>query len=326
MDPSALPAPAETEISAALAEAPPDWDTHSDLSCPLCEYNLRGLTEPRCPECGYRFRWDELLDEKLKVHPYLFEHHPRRNVWSFWKTAVGGLRPARFWKTLHATQTSRPGRLLVYWAAAALLALAAGVVAPIAVQGVLYNAAVRVEVLKPKIWGGQTVYITRSTVQTNVPTPPSYFDPEGFEQLWDQYGQGYAIWWAIAAIGWPVLTFSALMIFQVSMRRAKVLPMHVRRVVIYSFDVVLWGALYVLILAGVAFISWNAGNLSVRYDDAATWSLPLIWAVVSYRLGRGYRDYLKLDHPWATVIVTQAIVALAAAVIAINVALAGMRY
>ena len=27
-----------------------------DVFCPLCKYNLRNLTIPRCPECGYRLR------------------------------------------------------------------------------------------------------------------------------------------------------------------------------------------------------------------------------------------------------------------------------
>jgi hypothetical protein len=30
------------------------------LRCPQCEYNLTGLAEPRCPECGARFDWEEL--------------------------------------------------------------------------------------------------------------------------------------------------------------------------------------------------------------------------------------------------------------------------
>jgi hypothetical protein len=29
--------------------------------CPTCGYNLTGLTEPRCPECGSRFTLDQLL-------------------------------------------------------------------------------------------------------------------------------------------------------------------------------------------------------------------------------------------------------------------------
>src|SRR6185503_2909506 len=119
------PTAVAADLPAVPGEEAPESLSSRDLHCPLCEYNLRGLTEPRCPECGYRFEWVELIDAKLKLHPYLFEHHPRRNVWSFWKTAVGGLRPGRFWKALHPTHVSRPGRLLAYWAVVALLVLAA---------------------------------------------------------------------------------------------------------------------------------------------------------------------------------------------------------
>ena len=56
----------------------PDWmQVEHAVLCPLCEYELRGLVDPRCPECGYRFNWPELLDPTLRRHEYLFEHHPR---------------------------------------------------------------------------------------------------------------------------------------------------------------------------------------------------------------------------------------------------------
>src|SRR5918993_2064731 len=29
---------------------------HRDFGCPLCAYNLRGLTSMRCPECGRELR------------------------------------------------------------------------------------------------------------------------------------------------------------------------------------------------------------------------------------------------------------------------------
>jgi hypothetical protein len=29
------------------------WLRDRDVECPLCQYNLRGLTVPRCPECGH---------------------------------------------------------------------------------------------------------------------------------------------------------------------------------------------------------------------------------------------------------------------------------
>src|SRR5687768_524801 len=57
----------------------PDWDAVAkDVHCPLCGYNLSGLTEPRCPECGYASDWDDLLHPERNLHPYLFEHHARR--------------------------------------------------------------------------------------------------------------------------------------------------------------------------------------------------------------------------------------------------------
>src|ERR1700704_1708392 len=94
----------------------PDWTSQqAEISCPMCDYNLRGLTEPRCPECGYRFEWKDLLDAKLRPHPYLFEHHPERNFKSFWQTARGGLRPLSFWRELHPAMPSKPRRLITYW-------------------------------------------------------------------------------------------------------------------------------------------------------------------------------------------------------------------
>ena len=101
----------------------------SGVHCPLCEYDLRGLTEPRCPECGYRFTWDELNDPALRLHPYAFEHHPERNVSSFRQTLLGGLRPGRFWRTLFPTQPSRPQRLVLYW-----IIVAMTMFAPLALQ------------------------------------------------------------------------------------------------------------------------------------------------------------------------------------------------
>ena len=46
-----------------VSAPPPDWSAITEtIRCPLCDYDLRGLIEPRCPECGYQFVWPEVLD------------------------------------------------------------------------------------------------------------------------------------------------------------------------------------------------------------------------------------------------------------------------
>src|SRR3954447_11621018 len=114
--PAAAP-PADDAAAASIAPA------EETLLCPLCTYDLRRLIEPRCPECGYRFEWDELRDPARRLHRYLFEHHPERNAWSLVCTFLGGLRPRRFWAQLHPAQPSRSRRLLVYWLVLAAVCL-----------------------------------------------------------------------------------------------------------------------------------------------------------------------------------------------------------
>ena len=44
------------------------WLCDRDVECPLCRYNLRGLTVPRCPECGNRLRlWVSVVDPYVKA-------------------------------------------------------------------------------------------------------------------------------------------------------------------------------------------------------------------------------------------------------------------
>jgi hypothetical protein len=83
------------------ADSVPDWrSVVIDIECPLCDYNLRGLCEPRCPECGYGFAWPDLLNADQPVHRYLCEERPRRNAWSFIRTFTGSLFPRAFWVSL----------------------------------------------------------------------------------------------------------------------------------------------------------------------------------------------------------------------------------
>src|SRR5262245_60898704 len=95
-----------------MTEAP---GVDRDVLCPLCEYNLRGLVEPRCPECGYSFEWAELLDRDRWTHPWLFEHQRKRRIRAFFRTFFASLLPWRFWSSVRPTNTPKPAWLFVYW-------------------------------------------------------------------------------------------------------------------------------------------------------------------------------------------------------------------
>lgn len=51
----------ESGSSSLPAGLSADWRFERDWPCPSCGYNLRMLREPRCPECGEIFRWQQLV-------------------------------------------------------------------------------------------------------------------------------------------------------------------------------------------------------------------------------------------------------------------------
>ncbi len=44
----------------SLEPWPDEGGLNEDVPCPKCQYNLRGLTVPRCPECGFEFTWADV--------------------------------------------------------------------------------------------------------------------------------------------------------------------------------------------------------------------------------------------------------------------------
>src|SRR5207237_5848404 len=85
-------------VEPAAVTIAPDWSIHyGEYLCPLCEYNLRGLADARCPECGHRFDWRDITNRDLH-HPYLFEHHPAHNFKSFFRALLGSFSPLIFWR------------------------------------------------------------------------------------------------------------------------------------------------------------------------------------------------------------------------------------
>ena len=269
---------------------PPDLSANpSDLeiSCPLCEYNLRGLSEPRCPECGYQFVWAELIEAMRIAHPYLFEVQ-RRKVWSFWKTLIGGLLPGRFWKKLKPAHAGNLRRLFLYW----LITLLVGCAAAVALDQVV-NASLP----------------TLARYTTNA--YPDSVDMEiGFYSFYFQVGE-VAIIHAGMVLIWPVATFLTLLIFQQSMARAKIRTHHLLRCVIYSADVVTWGSLFCMAaLAAYAALVFGGGQ-GFSALEVYLYTCTAIVAIFCIRLGVALHSYLQMDRPFWTVLATQVLVALA---------------
>lgn len=304
--------------------APPVWaDVDGEAICPLCDYNLRGLTEPRCPECGYRFAWAEILDPELRHHPCLFEHHPERPVWSFWKTMVGSRRPRRFWRSLFPMQPSRPRRLYGYWAViAALYLLAIG----------LQLSAYCISSARWQIRWNASVRASITPVLTNPRTPSQR---QRANEIIKQYGsvqrhvdtqlpvtvnrhlvatplaevQYHLDYWVILLFPliWPWLLLSGLLIFRISMRRAKIKSIHVVRCALYSCDGVIW--LGLALVAGAGYLLTVSRSVSeiVNMARVLFWLYCAFVLTSGYRLWMGYRLYLRFEHPFGTVLASHAV-------------------
>lgn len=263
----------------AMSEAP-DWSTLTrEIFCPLCGYNLRGLLENRCPECGHRFDWHALLNPP-PAHPFLFDNNP--SLKNFVTTWFATSSPWRFWSTVSLLHVIRLRWLAVYYLASSVLI----------VFGVL-----------PRIWH---LYLA---------TGAGYRSrwERVLEFLFLERGQEGALW---TILFWPPLTFLALMVFRASMRRAKVRTAHVVRAVIYSADFAL-PAMFGASLIPASF-SRNLFFFFYSYRGLPILlSFPLA-VLTTLRLGAAYDRYLGFRRPYLIALSTQGIVALVVAIVAVN--------
>ena len=314
------------------ADGGPDWaQIQEEIRCPLCEYNLRGLAEPRCPECGYRFTWLEMLDPSQRLHPYLFEHHPRRDISSFFRTALGQFRPFRFWRHLHPRQTLNERRIIRYaLLVAAIYLLPVGVQLGVHVRDVIAAAAKQraAAELRAKNAGGEFAGpMVISGFGRSPPKRPRKV-PTGFSSVKSYLDTKYpspqtptGVWrilvrakiplmvmgFIVLPVCWPWLTSLSLLVFRLSLHRAGVGHGHVLRCSVYVFDGIVWVGLFL----------WVATTVRIVLADFADVLLPAMWrqgvglAVAffmllgMFRLWIACRSHLRLDHAAAVVCASQ---------------------
>jgi hypothetical protein len=311
-----------------IPEAPVSAD---DLLCPLCDYDLRGQIEPRCPECGYTFEWEDLRDPARRKHKYLFEHHPERNIRSFIRTTVGGLLPRRFWTGLLPSQPSRPRRLAIY----ALVIALAGVL-PIALYALREVTAAWTEASSVRRQWKEYLATGPGTQMTQQRFPGQSI-PKILDQLAPRPSLGailrqtkigrmlsYLVVVQALPILWIAFTLASLTLLQVSLYNARMRQIHLVRCVVYCADAFLWSQLLLaamLLIFILRTITANRiGRMSVWWNDddlvlgAFAWGFAALWPVFCYRLIIAFKKYLHFSHPISTILLTQLLVFLAVAV------------
>jgi hypothetical protein len=281
-----------------------DISQEADVLCPLCGYNLRGLPEARCPECGGKFEWPDLLDPTRKLHPYLFEHHPERNVWSFVRTFIGGLFPRRFWRIIHPAQPSRPKRLILYWILCVLVFL----VVP-STRYVLSAIDIRHDMLqrrnaylayyKSPRAGVAPTHLSRATVASREELDLLVQDYQSVDRFIEMatpqptlrvlFGRTsipflesidntalargnrlmtFSVSLSLALLIWPWPAMLLLMLLRTTMRQASIRRTHLMRVCLYNADVILWLALVStgpIVVAYLYHLYQSGGPMSLMY-------------------------------------------------------------
>jgi hypothetical protein len=144
-----------------------------------------------------------------------------------------------------------------------------------------------------------------------------------WRRLKDERHLAAVLWPPAIVLAWPWISFAALLLFAMSMHRAKVNRLHVLRCVLYCYDVVLWiglGQLLATVLAALYLSLWQPTSFGVGAESSRIIVLTLL-SFGAYRLWMAYRLYMRFDHALATVFASQLITLLVAMILLLRVQL-----
>ncbi len=304
------------------SNAPPEWETlEEDVLCPLCAYHLRGLTVPRCPECGYRFTWPEVLDPNRRLHPYLYEHHPERGLRALVVTALNTVLALKFFSTLHPVQPIHRNRLIRYvmitsgvyvMAILLLLGLRMGTIRYAQMQTFQREAkdmrAYFSGVQPSSLQGVLMAEGVKSVEELIDKRKPSWSDTYAvLEFNMSASAQGFYALAYLPCIPW--ICFASLLIFQQTMRRAKIHSLHVFRAVAYSFDMVFWIGLILMPIVVLMTIEQGLDEKSLQTLSLWVAGLfPFVAILGLLRLVTAYQLYLRFPDAGGTIFLVAIIV------------------
>lgn len=249
---------AALRVCSAPMTSPPGSapDAGDDLACPLCGYDLRGLPEHRCPECGHAFDPDELRRAKLEKREWFYEHATRRRGRAFLATAVRTLRPLRFWTRVAASTAIVPSRLK-WWARSWILIVVLTIAFSFAAS-VLSSYVQMNTIRRTPPPGGRTFVIGGQTYVQPANTGTFWIVPSVNQLTLESAIERTAVrsmaWrdvpLAAAVFAWPVAAVLALQLFGITLRRAGIRRGHLWRCVLYPWPMV---ALPMVFLTAASF-------------------------------------------------------------------------
>lgn len=260
-------------------EGSPDWKIfQTDIECPICSYNLRGLVNPRCPECGYPFQWAEM---RPIANPWLsrvFEFTSKRIFRSFLFTVAQSLLAPRFFTRLTASHPLRKSRLAVYVLVLNLILIILQFNTPMA------------------LWA----YYSLNSTSPRVP----------LLQVFNYYAYSYlanAFLCPFIVFSWILYSSLSIFLIRQTARKAKIKPWHMVRCAIYSASPML--PLSIIALWAMFLIDSH----DKMYVDM--WVIPIIAAFLAWpmiNLALAAKHYLRIPRPLFTTLTLQFIFVLGA--------------
>jgi hypothetical protein len=278
---------AEAQRNAApflTAQGRPDWTgVEYDVACPHCGYNLRGLADARCPECGITFDWRAILSTSAGRIPWLFEHawahQPAR---SFFRTLLHACVPWRFWRDLRATDDVRVRPLIGFF--------------------LLWTLALFV------LWQFWLFFVSTVRPNTSISFDVRMLDGVGALIAGNNPPRGLLTRFLLPLTAWihAILTLLTWLLVGRVFMRLPIRPALLLRVLIYGMSPLLIGVLW-------GFIQPFAVQIStpVAPTMSAGWYTVLVvlplsgWLFTCLSWILGLRVYLSVRNAWLIVLASQ---------------------
>lgn len=271
------------------------------LTCMSCGYHLYGLKDQRCPECGVTFTWDEALASYHRQRKPLFEYQwrtkPVRSLFYTWWMAM---RPKKLWNAVEIHD-------------------------PVRVWPLVWFALIASFLIAIAVW----VAFARRTYQVISDQYPGSWERQiggisFLDFLSSNLWQFVSFWLIVVIVAyllmWMASVMVGLLVFQQSMFRLRIRFSHIVRVAAFAsipfwFGMALIGSLIAVLDPPV----WYPGIVQRR---PVGFEIPILIISLLYSLlsiSLAYRDYLRMDHPWAVGISASAIALLLTLAIAIPI-------